>query len=186
MCLAVICCRQGMGVTGGNPIGFDVGQPAGAAGSTLPGIDLVRTAHLGTDSRQQHHGFCGHRHRVCEASSKQGCHVEDGSCTSAHLTQAIPCCKLVPNTLSGLQQLTDCLLPLLCCAGCAWHACWWATQVAGAAQPGELGTVMPSVTACWTVNPVMNALHALLLQVLSKCRANTAVVALDETTAARL
>lgn len=31
-----------MGVTGGNPVGFDVGQPAGAAGSTLPGIDLVR------------------------------------------------------------------------------------------------------------------------------------------------
>lgn len=33
-----------MGVTGGNPLGFDVGQPAGAAGSTLPGIDLVRHA----------------------------------------------------------------------------------------------------------------------------------------------
>jgi hypothetical protein len=34
--------RQGIGVTGGNPLGFDVGQPAGSAGSTLPGIDLVR------------------------------------------------------------------------------------------------------------------------------------------------
>lgn len=29
-----------MGVTGGNPLGFDVGQPAGEAGSTLPCIDL--------------------------------------------------------------------------------------------------------------------------------------------------
>ena len=33
--------RQGLGVTGGNPVGFDVGAPSGTAGSTLPGIDLV-------------------------------------------------------------------------------------------------------------------------------------------------
>ena len=32
-------CRQGMGVTGGEPLGFDVG--AKAAGGTLPGLDLV-------------------------------------------------------------------------------------------------------------------------------------------------
>lgn len=38
--------RQGMGVTGGNPLGFDVGQPAGSAGSTLAGIDVVRPALL--------------------------------------------------------------------------------------------------------------------------------------------
>ena len=31
-------CRMGMGVTGGTPLGFDVG--AKAAGSTLPGLDL--------------------------------------------------------------------------------------------------------------------------------------------------
>eukprot|EP00195_Chlamydomonas_chlamydogama_P005727 CAMPEP_0202902694 /NCGR_PEP_ID=MMETSP1392-20130828/17006_1 /ASSEMBLY_ACC=CAM_ASM_000868 /TAXON_ID=225041 /ORGANISM="Chlamydomonas chlamydogama, Strain SAG 11-48b" /LENGTH=223 /DNA_ID=CAMNT_0049589501 /DNA_START=1 /DNA_END=672 /DNA_ORIENTATION=- len=40
--------RQGMGVTGGTPVGFDVGQPAGAAGSTLPGIDIgVRGMRVG-------------------------------------------------------------------------------------------------------------------------------------------
>ena len=33
-------CRQGMGVTGGSPIGFDVGAPE--AYGTLPGLDLVR------------------------------------------------------------------------------------------------------------------------------------------------
>jgi hypothetical protein len=45
--------RQGIGVTGGNPLGFDVGQPAGSAGSTLPGIDLVssnRSAVVGSSS----------------------------------------------------------------------------------------------------------------------------------------
>ncbi|GIL49034.1 hypothetical protein Vafri_5516 [Volvox africanus] len=31
--------RQGMGVTGGTPLGFDVGTKAGEAGSTLPGLD---------------------------------------------------------------------------------------------------------------------------------------------------
>ncbi|GIL92157.1 hypothetical protein Vretimale_12207 [Volvox reticuliferus] len=31
--------RQGMGVTGGTPLGFDVGTTAGEAGSTLPGLD---------------------------------------------------------------------------------------------------------------------------------------------------
>lgn len=31
--------RQGMGVTGGEPVGFDVG--AKGAGGTLPGLDLV-------------------------------------------------------------------------------------------------------------------------------------------------
>lgn len=30
-----------MGVTGGTPVGFNVGVAAGDAGSTLPGIDLV-------------------------------------------------------------------------------------------------------------------------------------------------
>eukprot|EP00879_Flechtneria_rotunda_P016058 GHRR01016796.1.p2 GENE.GHRR01016796.1~~GHRR01016796.1.p2 ORF type:complete len:194 (+),score=47.07 GHRR01016796.1:1180-1761(+) len=44
--------RQGLGVTGGNPIGFDVGQPAGSPGSTLPGIDLgVRGMHVGGQRR---------------------------------------------------------------------------------------------------------------------------------------
>ncbi|KAF8072866.1 FKBP16-4 [Scenedesmus sp. PABB004] len=44
--------RQGMGVTGGNPLGFDVGQPAGAPGSTLPGIDLgVRGMRVGGQRR---------------------------------------------------------------------------------------------------------------------------------------
>ena len=32
--------RQGMGVTGGSPIGFDVGAPEEYG--TLPGLDLVR------------------------------------------------------------------------------------------------------------------------------------------------
>ena len=32
--------RQGLGVTGGTPLGFDVG--AQGAGGTLPGLDLVR------------------------------------------------------------------------------------------------------------------------------------------------
>jgi hypothetical protein len=40
------CVRQGIGVTGGNPLGFDVGQPAGAAGSTLAGIDLVSSSEV--------------------------------------------------------------------------------------------------------------------------------------------
>lgn len=40
--------RQGAGVTGGVPFGFDVGQPAGEAGGTLPGIDLgVRGMRVG-------------------------------------------------------------------------------------------------------------------------------------------
>ncbi|KAF6266824.1 hypothetical protein COO60DRAFT_15796 [Scenedesmus sp. NREL 46B-D3] len=44
--------RQGIGVTGGNPLGFDVGQPAGMAGSTLPGIDLgVRGMRVGGQRR---------------------------------------------------------------------------------------------------------------------------------------
>ncbi|WIA08928.1 hypothetical protein OEZ86_011517 [Tetradesmus obliquus] len=44
--------RQGIGVTGGNPLGFDVGQPAGSAGSTLPGIDLgVRGMRVGGQRR---------------------------------------------------------------------------------------------------------------------------------------
>jgi hypothetical protein len=34
-------CRQGMGVTGGTPLGFDVG--AKGAGGTLAGLDLVNT-----------------------------------------------------------------------------------------------------------------------------------------------
>ena len=33
-------CRQGMGVTGGTPMGFDVG--ASGPGGTLKGLDLVR------------------------------------------------------------------------------------------------------------------------------------------------
>ncbi len=33
--------RQGIGVTGGTPLGFDVG--AQGAGGTLPGLDLVNT-----------------------------------------------------------------------------------------------------------------------------------------------
>jgi hypothetical protein len=45
--------RQGIGVTGGNPLGFDVGQPAGSAGSTLPGIDLVRTPAAAAQQEQQ-------------------------------------------------------------------------------------------------------------------------------------
>jgi len=47
VCVPRTCCvRQGIGVTGGNPLGFDVGQPAGAAGSTLAGIDLVSTCEV--------------------------------------------------------------------------------------------------------------------------------------------
>lgn len=43
-----ITSRQGLGVTGGNPVGFDVGAPSGTAGSTLPGIDLgVRGMRVG-------------------------------------------------------------------------------------------------------------------------------------------
>ena len=39
--------RQGMGVTGGNPLGFDVGASPGAGG-TLKGLDLgVRGMHVG-------------------------------------------------------------------------------------------------------------------------------------------
>eukprot|EP00878_Enallax_costatus_P005444 GHUV01005715.1.p1 GENE.GHUV01005715.1~~GHUV01005715.1.p1 ORF type:complete len:238 (+),score=61.20 GHUV01005715.1:112-825(+) len=50
--ITMMTSRQGMGVTGGNPIGFDVGQPAGAAGSTLPGIDLgVRGMRVGGQRR---------------------------------------------------------------------------------------------------------------------------------------
>lgn len=44
--------RQGMGVTGGTPMGFDIGQPAGAAGSTLAGVDLgVRGMRVGGQRR---------------------------------------------------------------------------------------------------------------------------------------
>ncbi|PNW70762.1 hypothetical protein CHLRE_17g733250v5 [Chlamydomonas reinhardtii] len=40
--------RQGMGVTGGTPLGFNVGQPAGEAGGTLPGLDVgVRGMRVG-------------------------------------------------------------------------------------------------------------------------------------------
>ncbi|KXZ50717.1 hypothetical protein GPECTOR_15g401 [Gonium pectorale] len=40
--------RQGMGVTGGTPLGFDVGTTAGEAGSTLPGLDYgVRGMRVG-------------------------------------------------------------------------------------------------------------------------------------------
>ncbi|KAG2454353.1 hypothetical protein HYH02_001378 [Chlamydomonas schloesseri] len=40
--------RQGMGVTGGTPFGFDVGTPAGEAGGTLPGLDVgVRGMRVG-------------------------------------------------------------------------------------------------------------------------------------------
>eukprot|EP00803_Ostreobium_quekettii_P005311 evm.model.scf_340.2 EVM.evm.TU.scf_340.2 scf_340:10284-14045(+) len=40
--------RQGMGVTGGTPFGFDVGAKSGTAGSTLKGLDLgVRGMHVG-------------------------------------------------------------------------------------------------------------------------------------------
>lgn len=35
-----VSCRQGMGVTGGTPMGFDVG--AVGPGGTLKGLDLVR------------------------------------------------------------------------------------------------------------------------------------------------
>ncbi len=44
--------RQGIGVTGGTPLGFDVGQPAGSPGSTLAGIDLgVRGMRVGGQRR---------------------------------------------------------------------------------------------------------------------------------------
>ncbi|GFR53057.1 hypothetical protein Agub_g15732 [Astrephomene gubernaculifera] len=40
--------RQGMGVTGGTPLGFDVGTPAGQTGGTLPGLDYgVRGMRVG-------------------------------------------------------------------------------------------------------------------------------------------
>lgn len=44
--------RQGVGVTGGTPFGFDVGQPRDAPGSALPGIDLgVRGMRVGGQRR---------------------------------------------------------------------------------------------------------------------------------------
>jgi hypothetical protein len=44
--------RQGLGVTGGNPFGFDVGQPRDAPGSALPGIDLgIRGMRVGGQRR---------------------------------------------------------------------------------------------------------------------------------------
>eukprot|EP01023_Acetabularia_acetabulum_P021355 TRINITY_DN211_c0_g4_i3.p2 TRINITY_DN211_c0_g4~~TRINITY_DN211_c0_g4_i3.p2 ORF type:complete len:212 (-),score=42.58 TRINITY_DN211_c0_g4_i3:235-870(-) len=40
--------RQGVGVTGGTPLGFDLGTPAGTPGSTLSGLDLgVRGMRVG-------------------------------------------------------------------------------------------------------------------------------------------
>ncbi|PNH05901.1 Peptidyl-prolyl cis-trans isomerase FKBP16-4, chloroplastic [Tetrabaena socialis] len=40
--------RMGMGVTGGTPLGFNVGIEAGEAGGTLPGLDYgVRGMHVG-------------------------------------------------------------------------------------------------------------------------------------------
>ncbi len=39
--------RQGMGVTGGTPLGFDVGTPAGEPGGTLAGLDVVRVGAWG-------------------------------------------------------------------------------------------------------------------------------------------
>ncbi|MEW5298493.1 MAG: hypothetical protein WDW36_001609 [Sanguina aurantia] len=40
--------RMGLGVTGGNPMGFDVGTPPGEPGSTLAGLDLgVRGMRVG-------------------------------------------------------------------------------------------------------------------------------------------
>lgn len=45
---APAACRVGMGVTGGTPFGFDVGQAPGAAGGTMAGIDLgVRGMRVG-------------------------------------------------------------------------------------------------------------------------------------------
>jgi FKBP-type peptidyl-prolyl cis-trans isomerase len=42
-----VCSRQGLGVTGGSPLGFDVGAKQGAGG-TLKGIDLgVRGMRIG-------------------------------------------------------------------------------------------------------------------------------------------
>lgn len=44
--------RQGIGVTGGSPFGFDVGQPRDAPGSALPGIDLgIRGMRVGGQRR---------------------------------------------------------------------------------------------------------------------------------------
>lgn len=42
--------RQGLGVTGGTPVGFNVG--AEGAGGTLPGIDLVRLSRGGAAGGQ--------------------------------------------------------------------------------------------------------------------------------------
>ena len=39
--------RMGLGVTGGTPVGWDVGQPEGSPGSTLAGLDLVSGAPQG-------------------------------------------------------------------------------------------------------------------------------------------
>eukprot|EP01026_Neomeris_dumetosa_P034506 TRINITY_DN27718_c1_g3_i2.p1 TRINITY_DN27718_c1_g3~~TRINITY_DN27718_c1_g3_i2.p1 ORF type:complete len:205 (-),score=33.03 TRINITY_DN27718_c1_g3_i2:119-733(-) len=40
--------RQGIGVTGGTPLGFDLGTPSGTPGSTLTGLDLgVRGMRVG-------------------------------------------------------------------------------------------------------------------------------------------
>lgn len=52
-CVAVCRgCRQGIGVTGGSPFGFDVGQPRDAPGSALPGIDLgIRGMRVGGQRR---------------------------------------------------------------------------------------------------------------------------------------
>jgi hypothetical protein len=44
--------RQGMGVTGGNPLGFDVGQPAGSPGSTLPGLGACTAGDEGVGERE--------------------------------------------------------------------------------------------------------------------------------------
>lgn len=50
--LVLLYRRQGLGVTGGNPFGFDVGQPRDAPGSALPGIDLgVRGMRVGGQRR---------------------------------------------------------------------------------------------------------------------------------------
>ncbi|GMH34326.1 hypothetical protein BSKO_02160 [Bryopsis sp. KO-2023] len=44
--------RQGMGVTGGNPFGFDLGTESGTAGGTLKGLDLgVRGMRVGGQRR---------------------------------------------------------------------------------------------------------------------------------------
>jgi hypothetical protein len=54
VCVVAVChgCRQGLGVTGGSPFGFDVGQPRDAPGSALPGIDLgIRGMRVGGQRR---------------------------------------------------------------------------------------------------------------------------------------